>query len=72
VHFLRNALDYVSRRVDDDCLQALAGSLSSGRRSRDSGDRRDLPETRHDLAPWLAKWLGKYPKLTGRVERWPA
>jgi hypothetical protein len=23
------------------------------------------------LAAWLAKWLGKYPKLTGRVERWP-
>jgi hypothetical protein len=20
------------------------------------------------LAAWLAKWLGKYPKLTGRVE----
>jgi transposase-like protein len=23
VHFLRNALDYVSHRVDDDCLQEL-------------------------------------------------
>jgi putative transposase len=23
VHFLRNALDYVPRRVDDDCLQEL-------------------------------------------------
>ena len=29
VHFLRNALDYVPRRVDDDCLQELR--LSSGR-----------------------------------------
>jgi putative transposase len=24
VHFLRNALDYVPRRVDDDCLQLAA------------------------------------------------
>jgi transposase-like protein len=23
VHFLRNALDYVPRRVDDECLQEL-------------------------------------------------
>jgi putative transposase len=25
VHFLRNALDYVPRKVDDDCLQELRG-----------------------------------------------
>jgi hypothetical protein len=31
-------------------------------------DRRDLAEARRDLAAWLAKWSGKYPKLTGWVE----
>jgi transposase-like protein len=34
----------------------------------DPGDRRDLTEARRDLAAWLAKWSGKYPKLTGWVE----
>ena len=58
VHFLRNALDYVPRRVDDDCLQELRWLY----------DRRDLPEARRDLAAWLARWSGKYPKLTGWVE----
>jgi transposase-like protein len=58
VHFLRNALDYVPRRVDDDCLQELRWLY----------DRRDLTEARRDLAAWLAKWSGKYPKLTGWVE----
>jgi transposase-like protein len=58
VHFLRNALDYVPRRVDDDCLQELRWLY----------DRRDLPEARRDLAAGLAKWSGKYPKLTGWVE----
>jgi putative transposase len=50
VHFLRNALDYVPRRVDADCQE-----------------RRRLDD-RRDLAAWLAKWSGKYPKLTGWVE----
>jgi len=58
VHFLRNALDYVPRRVDDDCLQELRWLY----------DRRDLAEARRDLAAWLSKWSGKYPKLTGWVE----
>src|SRR5439155_26567138 len=58
VHFLRNALDYVPRRVDDDCLQELRWLY----------DRRDLTEARRDLAAWLARWSGKYPKLTGWVE----
>jgi putative transposase len=31
-------------------------------------DRRDLAEARRDLAAWLAKWSGKYSKLTGWVE----
>src|SRR5437879_2660703 len=58
VHFLRNALDYVPRKVDDDCLMELRWFY----------DRRDLAEVRRDLAAWLAKWGGKYPKLTGWVE----
>jgi putative transposase len=58
VHFLRNALDYVPRKVDDDCLQELRWLY----------DRRDLGEARRDLAAWLVKWQGKYPKLTSWVE----
>jgi putative transposase len=58
VHFLRNALDYVPRKVDDDCLMELRWFY----------DRRDLAEVRRDLAAWLAKWQGKYPKLCGWVE----
>ena len=44
VHFLRNAPDYVPRRVDDDRLQELRGLY----------DCRDLAEARRDLAAWLA------------------
>ena len=58
MHFLRNALDYVPRKVDDDCLMELRWFY----------DRRDLAEVRRDLAQWLAKWQGKYPKLTDWVE----
>ncbi|MGY4497865.1 transposase-like protein, partial [Bradyrhizobium sp. GM24.11] len=58
VHFLRNALDYVPCKVDDDCLLELRWMY----------DRRDLGEVRRDLAAWLGKWSGKYPKLTGWVE----
>src|ERR1700726_1486487 len=55
VHFLRNALDHVPRKVDDDCLQELRWLY----------DRCDLIEARRDLAAWLTKWSGKYSKLTG-------
>jgi putative transposase len=58
VHFLRNALDYVPRKVDDDCLQELRWFY----------DRRDLAEVRRDIAAWLAKWQPKYPKLCAWVE----
>lgn len=58
VHFLRNALDYVPRKVDDDCLQELRWLYA----------RRDLAEARHDLASWLARWAGKYSRLTTWVE----
>ena len=58
VHFLRNALDYVPRKVDDDCLRELRWLY----------DRRDLAEAKRDLAAWLAKWQATYPKLCGWVE----
>jgi transposase-like protein len=58
VHFLRNALDYVPRKVDDDCLQELRWLY----------DRRDLAEARADLASWIGKWQAKYPRLVGWVE----
>ena len=58
VHFLRNALDYVPRKVDDDCLMELRWFY----------DRRDIAEVRRDLAAWLAKWQDKYPKLCTWVE----
>jgi putative transposase len=58
VHFLRNALDDVPRKVDDDCLQELRWIY----------DRRDLTEVRRDIATWLAKWQTKYPKLCDWVE----
>lgn len=58
VHFLRNALDCVPRKVDDDCLMELRWFY----------DRREVAEVRGDLAAWLAKWQGKYPKLCNWVE----
>lgn len=58
VHFLRNALDYVPRKVDDDCLRELRWLY----------DRRDRSEARADLAAWLGKWHIKYAKLCGWVE----
>ena len=58
VHFLRNALDYLPRKADDDCLQELRWIY----------DRRDLDEARRDLGAWLQKWQQKYPKLCNWVE----
>lgn len=58
VHFLRNALDYLPRRADDDCLQELRWLY----------DRRSLEEARRDLAAWLGRWQGKYPKLCDWAE----
>jgi putative transposase len=58
VHFLRNALDHLPRKHGDDCLQELRWLY----------DRRDLAEAKADLAQWLAKWQGKYPRLTAWAE----
>ena len=43
VHCLRNALDYLPRKADDDCLQELRWIY----------DRRHAQEARQDLAAWL-------------------
>jgi putative transposase len=58
VHFLRNALDYLPRKADNDCLTELRWIY----------DRRNLEEARQDLAAWLKKWSGRYPKLCDWVE----
>ena len=58
VHFLRNALDYLPRKADDDCLMELRWLY----------DRRNVEEARRDLAVWLTKWAARYPKLCSWVE----
>ena len=58
VHFLRNALDYLPRKADDDCLQELRWIY----------DRRDLQEAQRDLQAWLQKWQQKYPRLCDWVD----
>lgn len=58
VHFLRNALDHLPRKADDDCLTELRWIY----------ERRNLQEARQDLAAWLNKWGGRYPKLCQWVE----
>jgi putative transposase len=58
VHFLRNALDYLSRKLADDCLQELRWIY----------DRRELAEARRDIAGWLAKWQAKHSRLCDWVE----
>jgi putative transposase len=58
VHFLRNALDYLPRKADNDCLTELRWIY----------DRRSIEEARQDLAAWLKKWSGRYPKLCDWVE----
>jgi putative transposase len=44
VHLLKNALDYVPRKVDDDCLRELRWFC----------DRCDLAKARRDIAQSLA------------------
>jgi putative transposase len=58
VHFLRNALDHLPRKADDDCLIELRWIY----------DRRNVEEARRDLAAWLSKWGSRYPKLCDWVE----
>jgi putative transposase len=71
VHFLRNALDDLPRKADDDCLQEW----------RRIYDRREAPAARQDLAAWLTNWESRDPKRWAWVEenieatfsfyRWP-
>lgn len=58
VHFLRNALDYLPRKADDDCLMELRWMY----------DRRSIEEARRDLAAWLQKWGQRYQRLCDWVE----
>ena len=58
VHFLRNALDHLPRKADDDCLQELRWLY----------DRRSAEEARRDLAAWIAKWGSRYPRLVAWAE----
>ena len=58
VHFLRNALDYLPRKADDDCLMELRWIY----------ERRNREEARQDLTAWLMKWSTRYPKLCSWVE----
>ena len=58
VHFLRNALDYLPRKAQDDCLTELKWLY----------DRRDLGEAHRDLQGWLTRWGQKYGKLCQWVE----
>jgi putative transposase len=58
VHFLRNALDYLPRKADEECLQELRWLYH----------RRSLAEAQRDLAAWLTRWQSRYPKLTDWVE----
>jgi putative transposase len=58
VHFLRNTLDYLPRKGDENCLQELRWMY----------ERRDAFEARRDLKAWLEKWSAKYPKLCVWVE----
>ena len=58
VHFLRNAIDHLPRKRDDDCLQELRWLY----------DRRQLKEAKADIKAWLEKWQGRYTKLVAWVE----
>lgn len=58
VHFLRNALDHLPRKANDDCLTELRWIY----------ERRTIAEARADLASWLKRWQGKYAKLCDWVE----
>jgi transposase-like protein len=58
VHFLRNCLDHLPRKGDDDCLRELRWIY----------ERRNLGEARNDLVAWITKWESRYAKLVTWVE----
>lgn len=58
VHILRNALDHLPRKADDDCMRELRWLY----------DRCALDEPHKDLSAWLKRWQSKYSKLCSWVE----
>jgi putative transposase len=58
VHFLRNALDHLPRKKDNDCIIELRWIY----------ERRTVVEAQADIANWLKKWQAQYPKLCDWVE----
>ena len=58
VHFLRNALDHLPRKANDDCLTELRWLY----------DLRSVAEARLHLRAWIEKWAAKHPKLCAWVE----
>ena len=58
MHFLRNAIDHLPRKRDDDCLRELCWLYQ----------RRNLTEARSDLKAWIERWQGRYGKLVAWVE----
>src|SRR5262245_30793085 len=58
VHFLRNAIEHLPRKRDDDCLQELRWLY----------DRLQLKEAKADLRAWIKKWQARYSKLVAWVE----
>jgi len=58
VHFLRNALDHLPRKKDDDVLTELRWIY----------ERRNVEEALRDLVAWLTKWETRYPKLSDWAE----
>ena len=58
VHFLRNALDHLPRKSNDDCLTELRWLY----------DCRDAAEARQHLRRWLDHWSPKHARLCAWVE----
>ena len=58
VHFLRNAIEHLPRKRDDDCLQELRWLY----------DRHQLKEAKADLRAWIEKWQARYPNFVEWVE----
>ena len=56
--WLRNALDHLPRKVNDDCLTELRWLY----------DLRNASEAQLHLRAWLEKWAAKYPRLCTWVE----
>ena len=56
VHFLRNALDHLPRKRDDNCLKELSWLY----------ERRDLKDARAGMAAWIERWWWRGLRRTSR------